>query len=465
MNDQIETPRAELLFQIQEAELNEGELLIQNMDASEHEDSTDEFHSVRSDFSSSRSSRNSSPARSNLNMSSHADLNLSDINSSLELNFLNSIKCLYTNPTSLNNSTKLALLQLQAELESPDIIFIAETWFNDQSSSNLEGFECFRQDRSSHAGGLAIYVRDGLNASLLSGPQIHPQLNISLSEQIWLQLDLDHEKLLLGCIYRPNLNARADLEIKSSLKYARQAFESKKFDGILIAGDFNYPLIKWSPDGSTTFVGSNRCASSKFIDTINNNFYKQNVFEPTFIKADGDLENTLDLVLTDPYDRIEKVSVESSLNPNAKQGHCVLKWNYQLQNKKNYSAENFYSSKLCYKKGNYANFDIAASDRDWHKLLDGKSAKDSYQLWSEKYHELCTRFIPPAPIGAKKNRAPWISNELLDLTRYKKKLWYANQNAKWKIASLAKEYTDLRNKIKKLTRDAIRSFEERLAND
>jgi hypothetical protein len=391
------------------------------MEAYDHEDSTDDFHSVRSVFSSSGSSRNPSPTRSDFNMSSHEDLNLSDHNSSLELNFQNTLKCIYTNPTSLNNSTKLALLQLQAELESPDIIFIAETWFNDESSSNLEGFECFRQDRSSHAGGLAIYVRDGPKASLLSESQIHTQLNISLSEQIWLQLDLEHEKLLLGCIYRPNLNARADLEIKSSLTYARQAFESKKFDGILIAGDFNYPLIKWSPDGSTSFVGSNRCASSKFIDTINNNFYKQNVFEPTFIKADGNLEKILDLVLTDPYDRIEKVSVESSLNPNAKQGHCILKWNYQLQNQKNYSAGNFFSSKLCYKKGDYANFDKTASHIDWHKLLDGYSAKESYQLWSEKYHELCTRFIPPAPTSAKKKRASWISNELLDLTRHKKK--------------------------------------------
>jgi hypothetical protein len=54
---------------------------------------------------------------------------------------------------------------------------------------------------------------------------------------------------------------------------------------------------------------------------------------------------------------------------------------------------------------------------------------------------------------------------LLDLIRTKKELWYLNRNSKWKNAKLIKDYSVVRNSIRKLTRSAIRSYEHSLAHN
>ncbi|RMZ94911.1 RNA-directed DNA polymerase from mobile element jockey-like, partial [Brachionus plicatilis] len=62
----------------------------------------------------------------------------------------NSLKCLYTNATSLN-STKQAELATLADNDSLDLIGISETWFTDSSTNWLQNFNTYRRDRDTHA--------------------------------------------------------------------------------------------------------------------------------------------------------------------------------------------------------------------------------------------------------------------------------------------------------------------------
>lgn len=59
----------------------------------------------------------------------------------------NELSCWYTNPTSLNN--KMAEFTCCINIDKPDIIFIAETWWNDTSIPYLDGYCLFRRDRGS----------------------------------------------------------------------------------------------------------------------------------------------------------------------------------------------------------------------------------------------------------------------------------------------------------------------------
>ena len=55
------------------------------------------------------------------------------------------LNCWYTNATSLNN--KMSIFKAEVAMDQPDVIFISETWFNDNSCPSLNGYNIFRRDR------------------------------------------------------------------------------------------------------------------------------------------------------------------------------------------------------------------------------------------------------------------------------------------------------------------------------
>jgi hypothetical protein len=81
--------------------------------------------------------------------------------------FNSSIKCIYTNATSLNSIKKRMDLELRC-VKNVDIIFVTETWFNSSSSVSLDSYKHFKRDRGSNGGGVIIYVKNSLISSEVS---------------------------------------------------------------------------------------------------------------------------------------------------------------------------------------------------------------------------------------------------------------------------------------------------------
>ncbi|RNA06768.1 RNA-directed DNA polymerase from mobile element jockey-like [Brachionus plicatilis] len=84
----------------------------------------------------------------------------------------------------------------------------------------------------------------------------------------------------------------------------KRALDSKKCNGILVTGDFNFPYIKYHTDGYVAVYGPNDSPGNLFIDMLNNESLSQTVHFPTFRKADGSMTNTLDYVITESPDRV-----------------------------------------------------------------------------------------------------------------------------------------------------------------
>jgi hypothetical protein len=63
----------------------------------------------------------------------------------------NCLKFWYTNPTSLNN--KINLLKSEILCDTPDVILITETWFNNNSNVNVENYKCYNINRKNKEGG------------------------------------------------------------------------------------------------------------------------------------------------------------------------------------------------------------------------------------------------------------------------------------------------------------------------
>ena len=191
-----------------------------------------------------------------------------------------SINCLYTNAISLNSVNKRADLVLRCTAGF-DIILVTETWYNDTSIVSLSSYKAFRRDRGSHGGGVIIYIRDTLFSSEINDNELRRTLCPSTGnvEQVWCEVSTHQggDKYLLGCIYRPPLNARTSDEkakhaniasdINKSIAVAARAVNSGMHKGVCIAGDFNFPDLRWSDD-SVTNRGKHDGLAGAFLDTL-----------------------------------------------------------------------------------------------------------------------------------------------------------------------------------------------------
>ncbi|RNA36161.1 RNA-directed DNA polymerase from mobile element jockey-like [Brachionus plicatilis] len=107
------------------------------------------------------------------------------------------IRCLYTNATSLNNKWDELKARLITE-NYPHLLLITETWFTNNSITNLDNYTLFRKHRSySSVGGVAIYARD----EILTVEANHIIKPASSSEQIWCSIITPcRESIPVGCL-------------------------------------------------------------------------------------------------------------------------------------------------------------------------------------------------------------------------------------------------------------------------
>ena len=90
-----------------------------------------------------------------------------------------SLNCWYTNATSLNN--KFDDFTAQIDIHKPHAIYVTETWWDETSTKNVDGYTLFFSDRDGRGGGVALYVLTELNPISVN----IDQLNSKTIEQIW----------------------------------------------------------------------------------------------------------------------------------------------------------------------------------------------------------------------------------------------------------------------------------------
>ena len=232
----------------------------------------------------------------------HLDTLKNSVVNHVNTNFLTSIDSnkltfYYTNASSLVNKRNI-FNALLIHLELPHIVLVTETWYNTNSITTLENYQCFLKNRTtSKGGGVAIYIRNDILSHIVTD-----MIDIDI-EHIWCHVKSKHDSILIGCIYRPPLCSLDYSDaVNKAINIAKSLCDKKKYSGLIIAGDFNYPHIKWSNDGG--YYG-NDCpqVSLCFLDTINENYLSQHVLVSTFGS------NILDLLFTDDPSRIYSINV------------------------------------------------------------------------------------------------------------------------------------------------------------
>jgi len=250
------------------------------------------------------------------------------------------LRCWHTNANSLNTK-KLKELRLIIHQSELDIIFITETKWDEKTTAKINGYEHFSKACDKNGGGVCIYVRDNKK---ISGWKMEPMACVCLFEdakheckhkdveQIWCLLTIKEDyKILLGCIYRPGnltpaiIQQITDEKINKIIEKTGDLVKDKKINGIILAGDFNYPEIVWKKMYDKV-IEPTTSTEREFVKAINKSGLHQNINFKTSIET---LNNdSLDLVFTDTAVEAEqdKFLGDSFLN-----NHIGIFWKYKVQ--------------------------------------------------------------------------------------------------------------------------------------
>jgi hypothetical protein len=309
---------------------------------------------------------------------------------------------MYLNPTSLDN--KLDELKVVVDMHYPSIIGVSETWFRRSTSCNIENYKIYRRDRSDGrgGGGVCLYIENSINSHELKDAVF----DMSKIEQVWAVVYFGYDKYLVGCIYRPDyMNDMNDLEMV--FKQARKHVDEKGFKDVLIMGDFNFGKIHWS-NGSITSIKSESGSEYKFSEIVSDTFLYQHVNVPTFQKANGEVENILDLIFTTEAGSVCAVD-PSFLLGDIIQGHLVIFFSFIIENRQpeTYISPTVY--KFLYNKANFNEISQLISNVDWVKLFENMTVQEMYDELIYYTSKASNLYIPTVDIlNLKRKTEPWI---------------------------------------------------------
>ena len=331
-------------------------------------------------------------------------------------NLTNSFSLLHTNICSLQyNGDDLVNLLAKHEFKF-DIVAVSETWNPDYKEHTfqppiLAGYKPYKgTSGSSLKGGCGIYISDELK------PFARPDLNIKIKdddcelETYWTEIIMENQpNRLIGVVYRhpSRKNDKKSIElINETLIKIRK--ENKK---VLIAGDFNYDLLKHEFD---PIIG-------EFLQMMIDNSYQPCITEPTRIVnnnrpslVDNIFSNSIETCVSgNLFDKISDHLPSFIIVQNVK--NKPKPKSIQRRNMKNFDA-------LKYQADLY----LVLQDLELHKNSAYKNAEVAYNFFHKKNAAILNQLAPIEFLTRKQvelELKPWITKGILTSTRVKSKLF------------------------------------------
>ena len=364
------------------------------------------------------------------------------------------IRVMYTNADVLTN--KIDLMKARCQTESPNIVAINEVKPKNQRfnvlpaefNMNELGLDMFTNNIEEAKGrGQLLYVSKFLNAKRV-------YLDSHFEEAICVKIDLrNNDKLHIVLIYRsPSSQDVNNTYLNNLLEEVCQ----KGTSHVLLLGDFNFGNIDWKSSFSAD------ATEMKFLDTMIDKGLHQHVERETRHRGNN-TPRILDLVISREESNVDEIIHNSSLG---KSDHSVLLFDYRCYTKvKTEEVEIPLPHKADYEK---MKVKFRALREEFQNTSNDTSTEDKWQLFSKRYNEIVTECTPtvrkrkihPVPLNemirSKIKEKDKMSRKLTELKKQKK---YGEYESLWK------DYCKVRNKVRSLTRESRKEFEQKIASD
>ena len=349
-----------------------------------------------------------------------------------------SLKICHVNARSLLTSGRLLDLEILCSTNDIDVLCVTETWLNPDrvkegaSLIHIPGYSPpFRCDRiGRRGGGVAIFVRHGVNASTI---QLPPQL-----EAVGVQLQLQKKKMLnIVSVYRPPDGKRHQLEqFIYDLDSILKDFLSTSNVTCLV-GDFNAKSTQWWKHQKSNDAGNE--LSKLSID----HGLSQLVEGPTRIPQHSDASQ-LDLMFTNDTSNVVGCDILPPLSD-----HCptVLHFNFTLR----HLESSHFSGRI-----DYHGLRTHLSEADWSSVTSTTDIHLAVTAWETIVSSALETFSLPTRV-LRENHKPWYTSDLSRLRRQRDRLFHKSKSLD-KEHKLSIAYRKVRNLYVAELRFAERRF-------
>lgn len=330
---------------------------------------------------------------------------------------------------------KLDLLDIEAQ--SYDILVFTETWLSPTINNEdlhiqnfCEPFRCDRRDRV--GGGVAIYVREGVIA------RERPDLSLNGLEALWVEITIQHKKLLIGGIYRPpDSNNHYWQLMEQSIDLAF----SQTCDNVLLTGDFNLNLLN--------------SQSNKINRLLNSYNAEQLITSPTHYTEHS--SSLIDLIFVKNSHHVRASFVADPFIPDLVRFHCpivaVLKF-------RKISQSSFKRRVWLYDRADYSRFRENLHSIDWNSILSSDNIDKVTNSISETILATASDSIPNKTVTIRPGDIPWMNNNIRKLIRKRNRI---HKNAKTEnTKTLWDKFRKIRNNVTKLIRQSKHEYQRKL---
>ncbi|XP_075157493.1 uncharacterized protein LOC142230751 [Haematobia irritans] len=333
------------------------------------------------------------------------------------------LQIIHLNAQSLNN--KFDEFKHIFVSSGVDLICISETWFHESTSDSiykLSGYNLVRADRKTHGGGVCIFVRNGINYSLITKSDADSQI-----EFIFLQLKSpENNRILVGCVYRPNRTVNIDTLMKTL------EISTIEFQDVIIAGDFNSNIFK----------------ENVLLDAMQTvDLYPVNINMPTHY---SNTANTLlDLFFVNNR---SKVLLYDQLSGAMFSRHDIIILTYDFKNKTATETIRYRD----YKSTNYNLLQNLICDTNWNSVYEYESIDEQISFLESNINRLFDLCVPLRHKIVKHNHQPWFNDTIKTLIN-KRDVAY-HRWKKFKTPELHSTYKYYRQNVVKHIADAKTSY-------
>ena len=371
------------------------------------------------------------------------------------------IKVLFTNADQFTHAKKVELKQ-RIITEKPMMIAVSEVKpKNGREMSeidySIDDYTINHVNLDKTAGrGIIVYTHNSLDKSA-----IQVKVSNSFEEACLIEVRLRNGyTLMFGCIYRSPTQTDISDSNNENLNQLLIDLSTKSYSHICLVGDFNFRDINWN---TWTTPHADTSKESKFIEAARDCFLFQHVQEPTRARGNDD-PSLIDLILTNEELQVSNVVHHAPLG---KSDHSVITFNYHCY-------LDYSKPKKChqYHKADFDGMIKELELSNWkEEFMAGAKEKSPEELWSllkSKLIELRNKFVPTKEIKAGVNgwKGTFPINEAVQNAIKEKHSLHRRwiKSKKSGNNALRETYHKSRCRVKKLIRQAKRSFEKELAS-
>ena len=312
-----------------------------------------------------------------------------------------------------------------------------------KSEVQLDGYDLYWNLASDHVGrGVGIYTKQTLQTAELPCEFYR--------EAVWITIMTQDSPLLVGGLYR-SPSMRDPTSNKDM--YREIEIKCKNHTGpIVIAGDFNFPKIRWS-EGTGYSTSITRSASSEedFLQSIDTCLLHQHVTEATRYR-ENQMANILDLVFTDEDTEIDYLKSHSPLGNS---DHQILDFSVKIRVKTDEQAQ----YRLDWNKGNYDEIRRSLQGLNWESELEHLNTQESWDLYHTSIQDAIKQHIPLKQIRG--GKPPWITSKVQRAINNRNSAWkkykYCRKPENWEV------YKEKRNQATTTIRSSKAHHERNIA--